>query len=188
MNRPILLSLLILPVLPIVVSDDIASEVRQKVDATTQVLPPVVHSGAKTEVLQAASELLNNTVNFRNDGVAVTNYRRGEIRSVLEFRDLTVRQIIHGSVSPTDLERGITRRLYAQLGYSSYRSCSPGKSPWSGWQTTFCSYFPSHIVIEEIDGELRTSAERITHFTPGATTPANALSVAQMDARLIARN
>lgn len=121
----------------------------------------------KTAVLQQAKELLLKSVRFEADGSAASHYLRRGIKTRVEWRNLVFRQLILGSVSPSERERGIDRRIYAQLSSDAYRLIdAAGIGP---WRSGHCPGFPGFIMIEEIHGQLFVRAPELDGFviSPG---------------------
>jgi hypothetical protein len=154
MKRSLLPILAALFVLPATAADE------------AQNTPSTLTSSEKTRILSTASRLLDKAIAYKGDGTAITIYRSNGRRLLLEMRGLVVRQLIHGTVGTEDLEAGVTRRLYAQLHASSFRTSSSAGQNWTDWQSSSCPIFPSHILIEEIDGKLTMSAPALANFTP----------------------
>lgn len=115
-----------------------------------------------TAVLQQAKDLLLRSVRFEPDGTAASHFLRRGIRTRVEWRNLVFRQLILGSVSASERERGINRRVYAQLGSDAYRLIdADGMSP---WRSGHCPGFPGFVTIEEIHGELFVRAPELDGF------------------------
>ena len=157
MKRSLLPFLAILFVLPASAEED------------SQNNPPPVPSNLtrdeKTEILSNASQLLANAISYKGDGTAATIYRANGQRLLLEMRGLVIRQLIHGSVAIEEREAGITRRFYAQLHADAFRTSSSAGQKWTAWQTFPCPIFPSHMLVEEIDGKLTISAPTLASFS-----------------------
>lgn len=132
----------------------------------TRPVPSELTSNEKTRILSTASRLLDNAIAYKGDGTAITIHRSKGRRLLLEMRGLVVRQLIHGSVAIEDREAGVTRRFYAQLHADSFRTSSSGGKNWTAWQNSTCPIFPSHFLVEEVDGTLTISAPALANFTP----------------------
>jgi hypothetical protein len=132
----------------------------------SQPAPSNLTSSEKTRILSTASRLLDHSIAYKGDGTAITIYNSNGRRLLLEMRGLVVRQLIHGSVAIEEREAGVTRRLYAQLHAQSFRTSSSGGENWTTWQSSTCPIFPSHILVEEVDGKLTISAPALANFTP----------------------
>ncbi|MEM1085709.1 MAG: hypothetical protein AAGI48_16495 [Verrucomicrobiota bacterium] len=154
---PIIATLLMLPAS--------ASESKEQQSGARPV-PSNLTTIEKTKVLAAASRMLDDAIAFKGDGTARSVYRRNGQRILLEWRGLVVRQLIHGSVAIEEREAGVTRRFYAQLHAQAYRSSTSGGQNWTAWQSQRCQFFPSHILIEEVDGKFKISAPGLAYFTP----------------------
>jgi hypothetical protein len=129
-------------------------------------IPSNLTSNEKVRILSTTSRLLDNAIAYKGDGTATTIYRSNGRRLLLEMRGLVVRQLIHGSVAIEEGEAGVTRRFYAQLHADSFRTSSSGGQNWTAWQNSRCPIFPSHILVEEVDGKLTISAPLLANFTP----------------------
>lgn len=116
----------------------------------------------KSEVLQLAKDLLRQSVKFEADGSAASHCLRRGIKTRVEWRNLVFRQLIFGSLSSKELERGYRSRIYAQLGSDAYRLIdAKGVSP---WRSGHCPDFPGFVMIEEIHGEFFVSAPELSTF------------------------
>lgn len=128
--------------------------------------PSQLTSSEKVRILSTANRMLDNAIAYHGDGTAATIYQSNGRRLLLEMRGLVVRQLIHGSVAIEEREAGVTRRFYAQLHADSFRtSASDGKN-WTTWQNSSCPIFPSHILVEEVDGKLTISVPSLARFSP----------------------
>lgn len=152
---PILAALLVLP----------ASGEEKRQDHQRP-LPSTLTSEEKVRILSTTSRMLDDAIAYKGDGTATTVYRSNGRRLLLEMRGLVVRQLIHGSVAIEEREAGVTRRFYAQLHASAFRTSTSGGKNWTDWNESRCPIFPSHILVEEIDGQLTISAQSLAKFTP----------------------
>ncbi len=116
----------------------------------------------KSEVMQLAKDLLLQSVRFEADGSAASHYLRRGIKTRVEWRNLVFRQLILGSLSPSELELGYKRRIYAQLGSDAYRLIDADGV--SAWRSGPCPGFPGFVMIEEIHGEFFVSAPELDDF------------------------
>ncbi|MEP4076669.1 hypothetical protein [Haloferula sp.] len=155
LQLPIIAALLMLP----------ASAAEEK-QSDTRPVPSNLTSEEKVRVLSTASRLLDDAIAYKGDGTATTIYRSNGRRMLLEMRGLVVRQLIHGSVAIEEREAGVTRRFYAQLHAKAFRTSVSGGKNWTTWQNTSCPFFPSHILVEEVDGKLTLSVPALAKFTP----------------------
>lgn len=154
--------------------------------AETGVAKPLTTS-QKTEAIEKAKDLLLRSVRYQKDGTAVSHYIRRGVSTRVEWRNLVFRQLILGSISPSDRERGINRRIYAQLGSEAYRLIDPsGTTP---WRSGHCPGFPGYVLIEEIDGELVVKSPDLNDFDlqpqRNPTSPVRPLAG---DERAVAKN
>ena len=152
---PIIAALLVLPA-P-------AAEEKQR-DARP--VPSNLTTNEKVRILSTASRLLTDAISYKGDGTATTIYRSNGRRLLLEMRGLVVRQLIHGSVAIEEREAGVSRRFYAQLHAGSFRTSSSGGQNWTAWQSDRCPFFPTHILIEEVNGKLTLSVPTLANFSP----------------------
>ena len=76
----------------------------------------------------------------------------------------------------TDTERqaGVTRSYHAKVSCQSHRIWDGPLVTWSEWRNSGYGFFPSTIVVQEINGELVASAKRIESFSPGIDGSATA--------------
>ncbi|BCX48872.1 hypothetical protein HAHE_27800 [Haloferula helveola] len=115
-------------------------------------------------VMEKAKELLERSIRIDRDGKAVSHFVRKNREFKVEWRNLVFRQLIMGSVSTKDLERGVRRRIYAQISSDAYQLSSPeGVEP---WRSGHCPGFPGFVLIEEIHGEFQLSSPALARFTP----------------------
>lgn len=125
----------------------------------------------QSAVMTAAKEQLLKAVRCERDGSAVSHFVRRGLTTRVEWRNLVFRQLIFGTVSKDDREKGVSRRMYAQLASDAYRlTDAEGVGP---WRSGHCPKFPGFVMIEEIEGELVVSAPELEKF---ATTPGRCLT------------
>lgn len=119
------------------------------------------------EVLAASIALLGASLDFRGDGTARTTHQVGNFSTRIELMGLTVSQIVKASVSTEDRQKGISRRYIAYLTCKAHRLWDGPMVSWSEWRDKGYGFFPSSLIVEEIDGALTARAKRIEDFSPG---------------------
>jgi len=132
--------------------------------------PSGVHQFDATEkarLLDLSAKALERCLRRRVDGIASSIVMGTQGSVQLEWRNFVIRQFILGTLSERDIERGVTRRIYAQFSWDSYRALTPERGEWSAWHTSHCPYFPSHLVIEEVDGRFELASSDLVHIHPG---------------------
>jgi len=119
------------------------------------------------EVTSASTALLSASIDFRPDGTARTTHQVGNFSTRLEFKGLTVHEIVKLPVTEADAAKGIARRYQAKLTCQAHRIWDGPMVAWSEWRENGYGFFPSTIVVEEVKGTLQASAKRIQDFSPG---------------------
>lgn len=155
---------LLLPFIALLIA--LPASAEENTESPSQLVQPSLSNDEKTKVLAAASRLLCNAISFHGDGTATTIYRANGQRLLLEMRGLVVRQLIHGSLGTEEREAGVTRRIFAQLHADAFRTSISGGLKWTDWHTNPCPIFPSHMLVEEVDGKLTISVPALANFSP----------------------
>jgi hypothetical protein len=119
------------------------------------------------EVLAASSALLAASVDLRDDGTARTTHEIGQFSNRVELRGLGISGIMKAPVSATDLQKGISRRYIARITCKAHRIWDGPMVAWSEWRENSYGFFPSSVIVEEINGTLRAHAHLLTNFSPG---------------------
>ena len=119
------------------------------------------------EVTSASNALLAGSMDFRPDGTARTTHQVGSFSTRIELKGLTVHEIVKLPVTEADAAKGITRRYQAKLTCQAHRIWDGPMVAWSEWRENGYGFFPSTIVIEDVNGTLQASAKRIQDFSPG---------------------
>jgi hypothetical protein len=119
------------------------------------------------EVTSASNALLAATMDLRPDGTARTTHQVGSFSTRIELKGLTVHEIVKLPLSEADAAKGITRRYHAKLACQSHRIWDGPMVAWSEWRENGYGFFPTTIVVEEVNGSLQASAKRIQDFSPG---------------------
>lgn len=130
-----------------------------------------VPDAEKRVVLGICARLLERSVTFRPDGTASTVDRTAGGNVHMEWRQLGVRTITRESISAADRANGITRRYHVGLSCEASRRWDAKTNTWGAWRDGGSVFFPSTIVVEEIDGEIKARAPRIENFVPGPGNP-----------------
>ncbi|WP_035615901.1 hypothetical protein [Haloferula sp. BvORR071] len=158
------LFLLFTAILPLTAQTQVPAgpEVAEAITATT----PMRATEAE-EVLAVSSEFIKASVAFRPDGCARTTHRIGDFHTRIEFKGLSVREIVKAPLSDTDRQAGISRRYFAHLQCEAHRIWDAPMIAWSEWHQSAYGFFPHSIIVEEIGGALKARANRIADFSPG---------------------
>ncbi|MCW1926197.1 hypothetical protein OKA05_26805 [Luteolibacter arcticus] len=119
------------------------------------------------EVMSASTALLAGTLDIRQDGTARATHQLGSFSTRIEFKDLTVHEITKVPLTEADAAKGITRRYHAKLACKAHRIWDGPMVAWSEWRENGYGFFPSTVVVEEVNGTLQASAKRIKDFSPG---------------------
>lgn len=119
------------------------------------------------EVLAASSALLAASVDLRADGSARTTHQIGKFSTRIELMGLSVSKIEKTAPSAAEQQQGIARRYIAHLTCKAHRIWDAPMVSWSEWRKNAYGFFPSTVVVEEIDGALVARATRINDFSPG---------------------
>jgi hypothetical protein len=126
-----------------------------------------MHLTEQREVTSASTALLSASIDFRPDGTARTTHQVGNFSTRIEFKGLTVHEIVKLPVTEADAAKGVTRRYQAKLTCQAHRIWDGPMVAWSEWRENGYGFFPSTIVVEEVKGTLQASAKRIQDFSPG---------------------
>ena len=126
-----------------------------------------MHLTEQREVTSASTALLTSSIDFRPDGTARTTHQVGNFSTRVEFKGLTVHEIVKLPVTEADAAKGITRRYQAKLTCQAHRIWDGPMVAWSEWRENGYGFFPSTIIVEEVNGTLQASAKRIQDFSPG---------------------
>ena len=119
------------------------------------------------EVLAASSALLAASVDLRADGSARTTHQIGKFSTRIELMGLAVSKIEKKAPSTAEQQKGIARRYVAHLSCKAHRIWDAPMISWSEWRENAYGFFPSTVIVEEINGSLVARANRITDFSPG---------------------
>ena len=119
------------------------------------------------EVLAASAALLASSVDLREDGSARTTHQVGQFSNRIELMGLGIAEIVKTPVSQADLQKGISRRYVARITCKAHRIWDGPMVAWSEWRENGYGFFPSAVVVEEINGALSAHAKRIHDFSPG---------------------
>ena len=126
-----------------------------------------IHMTEQREVTSASTALLSASMDVRPDGTARTTHQVGSFNTRIELKGLTVHEIVKLPVTEADVSKGITRRYQAKLTCEAHRIWDGPMVAWSEWRENGYTFFPSTIVVEEVNGTLLASAKRIKDFSPG---------------------
>ena len=126
-----------------------------------------IRMNEQREVMSASTALLAGSMDLRQDGSARTTHQVGSFSTRIELKGLTVREIVKVQVTEDDAAKGITRRFHAKLACQAHRIWDGPMVAWSEWRENGYGFFPSTIVVEEVNGALQASAKRIQDFSPG---------------------
>ena len=148
-----LLSALFLSVLPLAA------------ETSSTTLP--IRMDEQREVMGTGNALLAGTMDLRKDGSARTTHRIGGFSTRIEFKGLAIREIVKLPVGADDAAKGITRRYHARLACKSHRIWDAPMVSWSEWRDSAYGFFPTTLVIEDVNGSLQATAKRIRDFSPG---------------------
>lgn len=119
------------------------------------------------EVLAASTALLAASVDLREDGSARTTHQVGQFSNRIELMGLGISEIVKIPVSQADHQKGISRRYLARITCKAHRIWDGPMIAWSEWRENGYGFFPSSVVVEEINGTLSAHAKRLTDFSPG---------------------
>lgn len=126
------------------------------------------------EVLAASTTLISQSMDLRPDGSARTTHQVGEFTTRIELKGLAIRAIQKMPLTDAERQAGVTRSYQAKVSCQSHRIWDGPLVAWSEWRNSGYGFFPSTIVVQEINGELVASAKRIESFSPGIDGTATA--------------
>jgi len=126
-----------------------------------------IHMTEQREVTSASTALLTASMDVRQDGTARTTHQVGSFITRIELKGLTVHEIVKQPLTEADAAKGITRRYHAKLKCEAHRIWDGPMVAWSEWRENGYGFFPSTIVVEEVNGNLQATAKRIQDFSPG---------------------
>jgi len=119
------------------------------------------------QVTSATAALLSASMDVRQDGTLHTTHQVGSFSTRVELKGLAVQEIVKLPVTEEDAAKGVTRRYQAKLSCKAHRIWDGPMVAWSEWRENGYGFFPSTIVVEEVNGTLQASAKRIHDFSPG---------------------
>lgn len=119
------------------------------------------------EVIATSSALLVTSVDLRDDGTARTTHQIGKFSTRIELIGLGIAEIEKTPVSQADRQKGISRRYVARIACKAHRIWDGPMVTWSEWRENSYGFFPSSIIVEEINGALSAHAKRLANFSPG---------------------
>jgi hypothetical protein len=119
------------------------------------------------QVLGLSRTLIGASVDLSEDGIGRATHHLGGFETAIELKGLMVREIVSAPLTEEDQAQGITRRYLAQVSHKSHRVWDEPMRAWSEWREMGYGFFPSEVVVEEIDGALTARANRIADFVPG---------------------
>jgi len=161
MKHALLSFLLIATAMPLSAQGEATAPV-ERITATT-----TMRLSEQKEVLAASHALLATSLDLRADGFARTTHQIGSFTTRIELMGLTVAEVIKAPVSAAEQQQGIGRRYIARLACKAHRIWDGPLVAWSEWRDSSYGFFPSSVIVEEIDGALTARANRITDFSPG---------------------
>lgn len=126
------------------------------------------------EVLAVSTTLIAQSMELRPDGSARTTHQVGEFSTRIELKGLAIRAIQKMPLTDAERQAGVTRSYQAKVSCQSHRIWDGPLVTWSEWRNSGYGFFPSTIVVQEINGELVASAKRIESFSPGIDGTATA--------------
>jgi hypothetical protein len=126
------------------------------------------------EVLAVSNTLIAQSMDLRPDGSARTTHQVGEFSTRVELKGLAIRAIQKMPLTDAERQAGVTRSYQAKVSCQSHRIWDGPLVAWSEWRNSGYGFFPSTIVVQEINGELVASAKRIESFSPGIDGTATA--------------
>jgi hypothetical protein len=141
------------------------SATAPQVDVITATTP--MRAIEASEVLAASSALIGASVDLRADGSARTTHKIGEFETRIEIKGLSVREIVKAPLTEQDRQAGVSRRYIARLQCEAHRIWDAPMISWSEWRASGYGFFPSSVIVEEVDGTLKARATRIADFSPG---------------------
>jgi hypothetical protein len=159
------LLLLLSAVLPLSAQTAATTPAAPQVEVITATTP--MRASEAHEVLAASSALIEASVDLRPDGSARTTHKVGDFETRVEIKGLSVREIVKTPLTEEDRQAGISRRYVASLQCEGHRIWDAPMVSWSEWRAKGYGFFPSSIIVEEIDGALKARATRIANFSPG---------------------
>lgn len=118
------------------------------------------------EVLAASSALIEASVDLHADGRARTTHKIGDFETRIEIKGLSVREIVKAPLTEQDRKAGISRRYIAKLQCEAHRIWDAPLLTWSEWRANGYGFFPSSVIVEEINGAMKARATRIADFSP----------------------
>ncbi|QJE97816.1 hypothetical protein [Luteolibacter luteus] len=128
---------------------------------------PAMRHAEEKEVIAASAALLATSVDLREDGTARTTHQIGRFSNRIEFKGLGIDGIMKAPVTEADRQKGISRRYIALIRCKAHRIWDGPMVEWSEWRESSYGFFPSSIVVEEINGTLSAHAKRLSNFSPG---------------------
>jgi hypothetical protein len=131
---------------------------------------PILNCLETEAVLAASKKLLGASLAMDDNDIARSVHHLGGFETAIELKGLTIREIVAVSLSDEDRAGGVTRRYFAHVSYKSHRVWDEPMRAWTEWRETGYGFFPSQVVVEEIDGALSARANRIADFVPGIET------------------
>lgn len=134
-------------------------------DAITATTP--MRAQEASEVLAASSALIQGSMDLRGDGSARTTHKLGGFETRIEIKGLSVHEIVKATLTEQDRAAGISRRYVAHLQCEAHRIWDGPMASWSEWRSNGYGFFPTSVIVEEIDGALKARANRIADFSPG---------------------
>jgi hypothetical protein len=126
-----------------------------------------VYSLETEQVLELSQTLIGASVDLSEDGIGRATHHLGGFETAIELKGLMVREIVSAPLTEQDRANGITRRYLAHVSYKSHRVWDEPMCAWTEWREMGYGFFPSEVVVEEIDGALTARANRIADFVPG---------------------
>lgn len=160
MKQALLLLALLAIALPLSAQD-------QKIGVEAAPAAGAIRYSEEQEVIAASSALLAASVDLREDGTARTTHQIGQFSNRIELKGLAIDGILRAPLSEADRKKGVSRRYIAHISCKAHRIWDGPMLTWSEWREKGYGFFPSSIVVEEINGALNAHAKRLTDFSPG---------------------
>jgi len=164
MKHALLAAFLLTSILPLS-AQSVAGATEKVVEIVTATSP--MRTTEASEVFAVSAALVESSVALFADGTARSTHQLGTFHSRIELKGISFSEIVKTPLSEADKVKGVSRRYIARIKCTAHRIWDGPMVSWSEWRSGSYGFFPSAVIVEEIDGALRARANRIADFTPG---------------------
>ncbi len=140
---------------------------------SSRIQPASAQFGTVTEaekrlIISNVATTLGKHVAFRSDGTECSYQDSTQGRLHIEWMGLRVHKLAVVPLSQDDKDRGVSKRIQAQLAYDNCRLRDPKTQQWGAWSIKCPTLFPPAINFEWVGGRMIVDGGlHLDSFKPG---------------------